>query len=80
MRQTDRETARHEGRTVLLQVSGDGACRNCMFSVKDQMSLDAFGLSDRVAVCHLQTEHELATASASCACAPGVGARRTWSR
>jgi activator of 2-hydroxyglutaryl-CoA dehydratase/predicted nucleotide-binding protein (sugar kinase/HSP70/actin superfamily) len=46
-------------RTVLLQVSGDGACRNCMFSVKDQISLGRMGLEDKVAVRHLRPEAAL---------------------
>lgn len=42
--------------TVLVQVQGQGACRNCMFSLKDQASLDHMGLSDIVAVRHLGSE------------------------
>ncbi len=43
-------------RTVLLQVSGTGSCRNCMFSVKDQLTLDRLGLADRVVSRHLGPE------------------------
>ncbi|MBI4705780.1 MAG: hypothetical protein HY744_32200 [Deltaproteobacteria bacterium] len=37
------------GRTVLLQVTGAGRCRNCLFSAKDLLSLDRLGLSATVA-------------------------------
>ena len=40
------------GRTLLLQVNGSGMCRNCMFSIKDQLNLRRLGLSDRVALRH----------------------------
>ena len=43
-------------RTVLVQVSGTGSCRNCMFSVKDQLSLDRMGLGQRVVSRHLGPE------------------------
>jgi len=49
-------------RTVLLQVSGEGMCRNCMFSVKDQMSLERMGLADTVAMRHLNPNGELGPA------------------
>jgi len=39
-------------RTVLMQVNGSGMCRNCMFSIKDQMSLRRLGLDDTVALRH----------------------------
>ena len=34
-------------RTLLLQVQGDGACRNCAFSIKDEISLRHHGLEGR---------------------------------
>lgn len=49
---TDREA-------VLLQVSGQGMCRNCMFSVKDQLSLERAGLSERVQPRHFGPEARL---------------------
>lgn len=42
-----------ERRELLLQVTGEGRCRNCMFSVKDQLTLSRMGLSDRVAPLHM---------------------------
>ena len=42
--------------TVLLQMTGAGMCRNCMFSVKDQQSLQRLGLSDRVRIRHYRPE------------------------
>jgi predicted nucleotide-binding protein (sugar kinase/HSP70/actin superfamily) len=39
-------------RTLLVQVAGQGACRNCMFSIKDRMSLEHMGLQDRVELRH----------------------------
>lgn len=47
-----------EKRTVLLEVSGNGACRNCNFSIKDQMSVEKMGLSDRVGLRHLGPEED----------------------
>ena len=44
------------GRTVLMQVTGDGSCRNCMFSIKDQITLDKSGLRPRVRVRHSDTD------------------------
>ena len=38
------------GRTVLMQVTGSGMCRNCMFSIKDQLNLRRLGLDDRVSL------------------------------
>ncbi|MCC6525992.1 MAG: hypothetical protein IT373_25320 [Polyangiaceae bacterium] len=59
----ERERARANGsgprRLVLLEVSGDGACRNCMFSVKDELALAALGAGDRVGVRHVKPEPEL---------------------
>ena len=39
-------------RSVLLQVMGQGACRNCMFSVKDRISLERLDLDRRVDIRH----------------------------
>jgi activator of 2-hydroxyglutaryl-CoA dehydratase/predicted nucleotide-binding protein (sugar kinase/HSP70/actin superfamily) len=39
-------------KTLLVQVTGQGACRNCLFSVKDRMSLAHRGLGDRVDLRH----------------------------
>jgi activator of 2-hydroxyglutaryl-CoA dehydratase/predicted nucleotide-binding protein (sugar kinase/HSP70/actin superfamily) len=50
------ENAPPEERTVLVQVQGQGACRNCMFSVKDRMSIEHLGASDRVSVRHMGGE------------------------
>ena len=47
-----------EKRTVLLQITGAGACRNCNFSIKDQISIANMGLSDRVALRHIAPEKE----------------------
>lgn len=48
------ESADRNGmRTALLTVIGEGKCRNCMFSVKDQLSIERLGLSDRVVLRHL---------------------------
>ncbi len=33
---------------VLVQVGGQGACRNCMFTVKDKISVEHLGVADRV--------------------------------
>jgi activator of 2-hydroxyglutaryl-CoA dehydratase/predicted nucleotide-binding protein (sugar kinase/HSP70/actin superfamily) len=46
-------------RSVLVQVTGQGACRNCMFSIKDRLSLEHAGLSERATVRHLGSEKEL---------------------
>ncbi|RMH42405.1 MAG: hypothetical protein D6689_08300, partial [Deltaproteobacteria bacterium] len=53
-KQLEREPPRR--RTALVQVSGDGMCRNCMFSVKDQITLERIGLDDRVTVRHVAQE------------------------
>lgn len=45
-------------RTVLCQVQGEGMCRNCMFSVKDRLTLASAGLDQRVAVRHVRPEPE----------------------
>lgn len=47
-----------EKRTVLLELSGRGACRTCNFSMKDQMSVEKMGLSDRVVLRHVAAEIE----------------------
>ncbi len=36
--------------TVLMQVANSGTCRNCMFAIKDQMSLAHMGLDETVSV------------------------------
>jgi activator of 2-hydroxyglutaryl-CoA dehydratase/predicted nucleotide-binding protein (sugar kinase/HSP70/actin superfamily) len=46
-------------RSVLVQVTGQGACRNCLFSIKDRLSLEHSGLSGRATVRHLGSEKEL---------------------
>lgn len=52
---TDRET-------VLVQVTGEGTCRNCMFSVKDQITLERMGRDDHVGMRDLQLEADLGPA------------------
>lgn len=47
------------GRKVLVQVAGQGACRNCMFTVKDQVSVDLLGLSERVGFRQFGTEDDV---------------------
>lgn len=49
---------RNGARASLLTVTGEGRCRNCMFSVKDQLSIERLGLSDRVRVRHLGGGHD----------------------
>ncbi len=44
---------------VLVQITGHGVCRNCMFSVKDQLSVERLGLSDRVTLRDIQPEQGL---------------------
>ncbi len=41
---------------VFVQVTGEGACRNCMFSIKDQLTIERLGLDDRVTLRDLQME------------------------
>ena len=48
-----------EKKTVLLQVTGQGMCRNCMFSIKDQISIEHMGLGDKVSVRHFGSESDL---------------------
>ncbi len=43
-------------RRVLMQVSGEGSCRNCMFSVKDKLSLEHLALDEEVSVRHIGTD------------------------
>ena len=50
------EQAPPEKRTLLLTVSGEGMCRNCMFSIKDQLSVERMGLADQVALRHMAPE------------------------
>lgn len=38
--------------TSLRQVTNQGARKNCMFAVKDRLSLERMGLSDQVSVAH----------------------------
>lgn len=45
--------------SVFVQVTGEGACRNCMFSIKDQLSLERLGVSDSVVMRDLQIEPSL---------------------
>jgi activator of 2-hydroxyglutaryl-CoA dehydratase/predicted nucleotide-binding protein (sugar kinase/HSP70/actin superfamily) len=47
-----------EKRTVLLELSGRGACRTCNFSMKDQISVEKMGISDRVVLRHIEAEIE----------------------
>lgn len=50
----------HDDRArVLVQVTGQGVCRNCMFSVKDQLSLERLGLDDLVTMRDIQPERSL---------------------
>ncbi len=44
---------------TLLQVNGQGMCRNCLFSTKDQLTLERHGLQDRVSVRHFSREVSL---------------------
>jgi len=44
--------------TILLELSGRGACRTCNFSMKDQLSIESMGISDRVALRHVSAELE----------------------
>ncbi len=37
-------------RTVLMQATPAGQCKNCMFTVKDELNLDRMGIGDRVGV------------------------------
>jgi predicted nucleotide-binding protein (sugar kinase/HSP70/actin superfamily) len=46
-------------RTMLVQVTGQGACRNCLFSAKDQLTLEYHGLDQRVGVRVLGTEDDV---------------------
>lgn len=48
-----------ERERVLVQVTGQGICRNCMFSVKDQLSLERLGLDERVTMRDIQPERSL---------------------
>ncbi len=45
--------------TTLVQVTGQGMCRNCMFSLRDELTLQSQGQSDRVDVRHLGSEDAL---------------------
>ncbi len=62
---THLERSPADRRQVLLQVSGDGQCRNCMFSVKDQISIARMGRTGGVAHRHFRPEPELGTAFTS---------------
>lgn len=49
-----------DGRSrVLVQVTGQGVCRNCLFSAKDQLSLERLGVGDRVTMRDVQAEQGL---------------------
>jgi activator of 2-hydroxyglutaryl-CoA dehydratase/predicted nucleotide-binding protein (sugar kinase/HSP70/actin superfamily) len=41
---------------TLVQVPGEGMCRNCLFSLKDELSLQRLGLSERVGLRHFGPE------------------------
>ncbi len=43
-------------RTVLMQVAGEGLCRNCMFSIKDRMNLRRSGEQGLVDVRHVEMD------------------------
>ncbi len=58
----DLERTPPDRRTVLVQVSGDAKCRNCLFSVKDQLSVERMGLSHTVALRHFGTDEQLGPA------------------
>ncbi len=55
----DLEHTPPDRRTVLVQVSGDAKCRNCMFSVKDQLSVERMGLSHTVALRHFGSDEQV---------------------
>jgi activator of 2-hydroxyglutaryl-CoA dehydratase/predicted nucleotide-binding protein (sugar kinase/HSP70/actin superfamily) len=44
-----------KGKTM-LQVPGQGMCRNCLFSLKDELAIQRMGLADRVQVRHFGPE------------------------
>ena len=46
-------------RTLLMQITGNGKCRNCMFSVKDQLSVQRLGYDQQVASRHFKTDGTL---------------------
>ena len=46
---------------ILMQVTGQGSCRNCMFSTKDQMSLEHIGAADNVTVRHFGSDVDART-------------------
>ncbi len=46
-------------RTLLVQVSGDAKCRNCMFSIKDQLSVERMGLQRTVALRHFGNDEQV---------------------
>jgi len=45
-------------RTILLQLSDGGPCRNCVFAVKDQLNLERLGLGQQLGIRALKTEPE----------------------
>ncbi len=53
------DAAPADRQTVLLQATGEGACRNCMFTTKDRINLERRGLQDRVTPRPLGAEAEL---------------------
>ena len=48
-----------EQRVRLLQATGQGSCRNCMFSIKDRINLERLGLSHRVEPRHLGSDDDI---------------------
>jgi activator of 2-hydroxyglutaryl-CoA dehydratase/predicted nucleotide-binding protein (sugar kinase/HSP70/actin superfamily) len=48
-----------KGHTMLVQVQGGHMCRNCMFTVKDQVSLERLGVGPEVTVRQLSQEPDL---------------------
>lgn len=47
------------GGSVLVQVTGQGACRNCMFTIKDKISVELLGLSAAVDFRHFGAEDDV---------------------
>lgn len=54
-----KEAAGDETESILIQLTGEGACRNCMFSLKDQLSLERNNLAKNVSIRDLQLEVDL---------------------
>lgn len=51
--------AKDDRERVFVQVTGQGVCRNCMFSVKDQLSLERLGAAGSVTMRDVQPENGL---------------------